>query len=169
MRKRLTLFTSILFALSAQAYADIQVDNAYARAMAPTATTSAVFVTLSNSGDQPVSLLSASTPRAGKVELHDMIKQGDVMKMRQVPQIDIPAHGQTLLQPGSLHVMLFDLESTLKEGEKLQVTLNFSNQQSLVVEAPVKNVMMGMQMKQTKQAHQQQQMKSSNQNQQKNN
>lgn len=148
MNKLLALFISSLLAVTSHANANIQVDNAYARATAPTATTSAVFMTLSNPSNETVSLLSASTPRAGNVELHDMIKQGDVMKMRQVPKIDIPAHGQTLLQPGSLHVMLFDLNSALKDGEKLQVTLNFSNQQTVIIEAPVKKVMMGMQMQQ---------------------
>lgn len=148
MNKRLGIFTGLLVALTSYANANIQADHAYARATAPTATTSAVFVSLSNNGEQAVSLLSASTPRAGKVELHDMIMEGDVMKMRQIEKITIPAHGQTILQPGSLHVMLFDLDSALKEGEQLEVTLNFSNQQSLVISAPIKKVMMGMQMKQ---------------------
>jgi copper(I)-binding protein len=145
MKKLTLLMTTLLFSATQIAHAEVIADGAYARETAPTATTSAVFISLSNTESNDVALISASTSAAGKVELHDMIKEGDVMKMRQVEKIIIPANGKTELKPGGLHVMLFDLVAPLKEGQMIPVQLHFSNQQTLSVQAPIKKVMMGMQ------------------------
>jgi copper(I)-binding protein len=77
------------------------------------------------------------------VELHDVIKEGDVMKMRQVNTIDIPANGKTILKPGSLHVMLLDVKAPMKEGDTINVELNFANGEVKVLTVPVKKVMSG--------------------------
>ncbi|MDF2153032.1 copper chaperone PCu(A)C [Vibrio sp. CAU 1672] len=133
-------------AISPFAYADndIKSHHAYARAMAPSATTSAVFVTFANQGDHNLAIVSASTPAAGNVELHDVIKEGDVMKMRQIDQITLAANDKTELKPGSLHIMLFDLKQRLNEGDQIEVTVQFDNGQQYTFTAPVKKVMSGM-------------------------
>jgi copper(I)-binding protein len=51
--------------------------------------------------------------------------EGDVMKMRAVPKIDLPAGKEVKLEPGGLHVMLIDLKQPLKVGEKVPLTLVF--------------------------------------------
>jgi copper(I)-binding protein len=144
MKKWCFLTGALLCSLSAISHAEIIAKSAYARETAPSATTSAVFVTLSNTDNSEVALISASSTAAGTVELHDMIKEGDVMKMRHIERIVIPANGNIDLQPGGLHVMLFDLTGPLKEGQSISVQLNFSNQQRLTLDAPIKKVMMGM-------------------------
>ncbi|MGX9416454.1 copper chaperone PCu(A)C [Vibrio sp. WJH972] len=144
MNKKRFLLTSLLLTFAQATYADIVAEGAYARETAPSATTSAIFVTLSNPDSENIELVSATASKAGKVELHDMIKEGDVMKMRQVEKITVPAKGKTELKPGGYHVMLFDLAGPLKEGENISVKLNFSNQQSISFDAPIKKVMMGM-------------------------
>lgn len=144
MKKCKFATTVLLCSLSAASYANLHAENIYARETAPSVTTSAVFVSLSNTDDNDIALISASTAIAGTVELHDMIKEGDVMKMRHIERIVIPAHGKIDLKPGGLHVMLFDLTGPLKEGENISVKLNFSNQQTLTLDTPVKKVMMEM-------------------------
>lgn len=124
---------------------DLMAHHPYARAMAPGAVNSAVFVELMNRSDNVRTIVAAETPAAGKVELHDVIKEGDVMKMRQVESIEIPAKGKTVLKPGSLHIMLFDLKAPLNEGEQIDVTVTFANGQKMTFQAPVKKVMKGMQ------------------------
>ena len=70
-------------------------------------------------------LVSASTPVAGVAEVHEMKMDGDVMKMRAVPALDLPA-GQTVeLKPGGYHVMLMDLKTTLKKDSTVPLTLVF--------------------------------------------
>ncbi len=93
----------------------------------------------------PRSIVSASSPASGKVELHTHVKEGDVMKMRQVDQISIPASGTVELKPGGLHIMLFDLQQDFIEGKSIEVTINFANgDQQTFTAPPIKKVMAGM-------------------------
>lgn len=143
MKLKALALAGMLLSSVAQA-SDVMIHDAYARAMPPSAVNSAVFTTLMNHNDADRTLVSASTPAAGKVELHDVIMEGEVMKMRQVESIQIPAHGSTELKPGSLHIMLFDLAAPLEEGQSITLTLNYANGDAQTVEVPVKKVMNGM-------------------------
>lgn len=143
MKLKALALAGMLLSSVAQA-SDVMIHDAYARAMPPSAVNSAVFTTLMNHSDATRTLVSASTPAAGKVELHDVIMEGEVMKMRQVESIQIPAHGSTELKPGSLHIMLFDLAARLEEGQSIILTLNYANGDAQTVEVPVKKVMNGM-------------------------
>ena len=68
-------------------------------------------------------LVSASSPSAGVVEIHEMAMEGSTMKMRAVPALDLPAGKSVDLKPGGYHVMLMDLKRELKAGESVPVTL----------------------------------------------
>jgi len=69
-------------------------------------------------------LVSASSPVAGVVEIHEMAMSGDVMKMRALPNgLDLPAGKAVELKPGGYHVMLMDLKQQLKAGDTVPVTL----------------------------------------------
>ncbi|EKO3930822.1 copper chaperone PCu(A)C [Vibrio fluvialis] len=127
------------------AQTDIMAHHPYARATPPNAPTSAVFAELVNNSDHDRFIVAASTPAAGKVELHDVIKEGDVMKMRQVEAFTIPANGTLELKPGSFHIMLFDLKMPFQEGKQIDVQLTFKDGEQLSFTAPVKKVMKGMQ------------------------
>lgn len=145
-RKALLLATLVLSPL-AHAKMDIMAHHTYARATPPTAVTSAVFGEFMNRGEQERYIVSATTEAAGKVELHDVIKEGEVMKMRQIDRITIPAKGKVELKPGSLHIMLFDLKQPLAENQEIDVQLTFANGEQYTFTAPVKKVMSGMQHK----------------------
>ncbi|MDR9828243.1 copper chaperone PCu(A)C [Vibrio sp. FNV 38] len=123
---------------------DLTVHNAYARATPPGVTTSAVFATLSNSSDEPVVIVSAQTARAGKVELHTVETEGDIMKMRQVKNFSIPSKETLHLKPGADHIMLFNLDKPLVEGQIVNVEITLRNGPIVVFPAPVKKVMQGM-------------------------
>lgn len=87
-------------------------------------------------------LVSASSPVAGVVEIHEMAMEGNVMKMRAVPGLDLPAGKAVDLKPGGYHVMLMDLKRQLKEGETVPVTLTVEGKdgkkETIEVKAPVK-------------------------------
>lgn len=144
MKLNALFLASLAFSPLAFANTDIMVHHPYARATAPTATTSAVFSQIMNKGETDRFIVSANTDVAGKVELHDVITEGDVMKMRQVTEFKIPAKGNVELKPGGLHIMLFDLKKPLVEGEKIDVQLTFANGEQQTITAPVKKVMSGM-------------------------
>jgi copper(I)-binding protein len=82
------------------------------------------FLKIENKGGAD-KLLSASSPASKTMELHTMTMEGNVMKMREVKAIDIPANGTVELKPGGLHLMFIDLKSQLKPGLSVPVKLKF--------------------------------------------
>jgi copper(I)-binding protein len=93
-----------------------------------------------NNGSIADKLVKVETDAAKTVETHTVIKEGDVMKMRPVPGIDVPANGQVKLEPGGFHVMMMDLTRKLNVGDKVKLTLFFERagqvQLDVTVRAP---------------------------------
>ncbi|MEZ5605850.1 MAG: copper chaperone PCu(A)C [Burkholderiaceae bacterium] len=90
----------------------------------------------------PLRLVGVSTPAAGVAEVHEMTMEGDVMKMRAVPALELPAHQSVELKPGGYHLMLMDLKQPLVAGQHIPLTLSFEDAQgarsTLRIEAPVR-------------------------------
>lgn len=87
--------------------------------------TSAVYFVVVNEGPDADALIGATTDVAGRVELHETRRRGDVMEMSPVSEVEIPPRGQVTFQPGGLHVMLMDLKRDLKVGDSFSLTLRF--------------------------------------------
>jgi len=129
------LFAAMLAVpLVAQA-ADLSVSDAFSRA-SPGSSPGVAYLTI-HGGDQADRLLSVSSPRAPKVEMHTMSMQGTVMRMREIEAIDVPAQGTVILAPGGLHLMLVGLASPLKTGETLPLTLKFEKAGEKTIAVPV--------------------------------
>lgn len=108
--------------LAAPAFAaDVKVENAWVRAPAPGQAVVGGFMDITSAKD--AKLLSASTPVAGATELHEMSMKDGVMIMRAVRNIALPQGQVVKLEPGGLHLMLFDLKKQLKAGDKVPLTL----------------------------------------------
>ena len=118
------LLGSVLLAATC-AHAQLEIDKAWARATAPGAPVAGGYMTIRNKGSAPDRLVGASSSAAAKVELHVHIKEGEVVKMRQVPAYDIPANGSFELKPGGAHLMFVQITRPFKEGEKVPVKLRF--------------------------------------------
>lgn len=116
------------FSLIAQAHefkvGKITIEHPYARATAPAQPVGGGFVTLVNQGGDD-RLLSASAEVSKSVELHTMSMDGDVMRMRQVDGIALPAGQKVELKPGALHMMFLGLKAPLKTGDSFPVKLKF--------------------------------------------
>ena len=134
--KGITLFSLLSAASIAQA---IEIKAPFVRAPMPGAPNSAAFMTIHNDSDSPVSIVDATTPATEYCELHTHIHDDGVMRMRQVPRIEVPANGSVELKPGGLHVMLFNVKP-LKEGDQVELTLKLSDGKTETVTAPVKNL-----------------------------
>ena len=105
--------------------AAVTVDGAWARATVQGQKATGAFMSLT--ARESTRLVGVSSPAAGIAEVHEMKLEADVMKMRAVPMLDLPA-GQTVqLRPGSYHVMLMDLKQPLVKDSKLPLTLRFKN------------------------------------------
>lgn len=118
------LFVTLLVATPVLADS-VKVENAWIREPAPGQAVVGGFMDLTS--DKDASLIQAASPAVGKVELHEMKMQGDVMQMREVKTIDLPK-GQTVkLEPGGLHLMLFQSKQPLKAGDKVPLTLTIKS------------------------------------------
>ncbi len=82
-------------------------------------------------------LISASSPVAQSVQLHTMEMDGSVMRMRQVPGIDVPAGQVVALQPGGSHLMFTGLKKPLKAGDSFQLVLHFQKAGDVSVQMTV--------------------------------
>jgi copper(I)-binding protein len=135
-------FTGITLGLSFSTQAQeakvgsIKVENAYTRATVPGQMAAGGFMKIENKGiaDQ---LVSASSPVAGEVQLHEMAMDGNVMRMRQVKDIALPAGGALELKPGGLHLMFMNIKAPLAVGETVPVKLKFAKAGEVEVKMPV--------------------------------
>ena len=121
------LFITGLLALTTAAWAQttVKVEDAWVRGTVATQKATGAFMRLTPSAN--ARLVEARSPVAGVVEIHEMAMENDVMRMRQVPGVDLAA-GRTLeLKPGGYHVMLMDLKQPLKAGEQVPITLVFED------------------------------------------
>jgi copper(I)-binding protein len=115
----------------------LRVSNPFARATPPGAKVAGAFMTIKNAGPEADRLISASSPAAGLVEIHEMAMEGGVMKMRALKGIDLKPGATVELQPGGYHVMLEDLKQPLKQGEQIPVTLNFEKAGAIEIKVKV--------------------------------
>jgi copper(I)-binding protein len=103
----------------------LRITNAFARATPPGAKVAGAFMSIENQGRETDRLVSASSPVAGLVEIHEMAMDGGMMKMRAIKGIDVRPGATVDLKPGGYHVMLEDLKQPLKQGEQIPVLLTF--------------------------------------------
>ncbi|MBA4261103.1 MAG: hypothetical protein C0443_03525 [Comamonadaceae bacterium] len=122
------LLIASLLTITATAWAQtvtVKVEDAWVRGTVAAQKATGAFMRLTPSAN--ARLVSVQSPVAGVVEIHEMTMENDVMKMRQVPGLDLAA-GRTLeLKPGGYHVMLMDLKQPLKGGESVPLTLVFED------------------------------------------
>jgi len=134
---------SLSLMLSSSVYAQavkvdaVSISDAYTRATVPGQKVAGGFLKIQNKGNTPDQLISASSPSAGEVQLHEMAMEGNVMKMRQVKDIVVPANGSVELKPGGYHLMFLDLKGPFIAGETVPVKLKFSKAGDVEVKLPV--------------------------------
>ncbi|MDP4299449.1 copper chaperone PCu(A)C [Leptothrix discophora] len=106
---------------TAHAQATVQAKDAWVRPTIGTQRTTGAFMTLTAGSD--LKLVGASSPDARVVEVHEMAMEGDVMKMRAVPALDLPSGKPVELKPGGYHLMLIDVARPMKAGTTVTVDL----------------------------------------------
>ena len=102
----------------------VQIQDAWARPTVPGQTVGGGYFRV-DGGPTADRLTAASTDIAQAVELHTMRMDGDVMRMRQLDSVDVPANQSVEFKPGGMHVMLIGLKTPLKVGNSFPITLRF--------------------------------------------
>ncbi len=136
-----TLTTSAFLASIASlagAQPPLMATDAWARQPAPSRDVTAVYVTLTSTSAEPARIISAESPLAKTLELHEMTMDGAMMRMRRIDEIVVPAKGRVALEPGGLHLMLFGLTRSLKAGERFPLTLKLSTGATIVLDVVVR-------------------------------
>lgn len=110
-----------LLAIAAGAQAQTTIKEAWVRGTVAQQKASGAFMQITSA--QGGKLLSVTSPVAGVAEIHEMAMQGDTMRMRAVPALELPAGKAVELKPGGYHLMLMDLKQQLKAGETVPLTL----------------------------------------------
>ena len=118
---------ALLTLASGSLYAqNVEVKNAWVRASVQGQKATGAFMQITAS--QPTTLVGAASPVAGVAEVHEMKMDGDVMRMRALPQgLPLPAGKAVALTPGGYHVMLMDLKQQVKVGDEVPLTLTIEN------------------------------------------
>lgn len=140
---QLKLLTAALLLTSTALHAQtVEVSKAWVRATVPGQQATGAFMhILSRNGGK---LVGVSSPAAGVMEVHQMKMEGDVMKMRAAPVLDLPA-GQTVqLTPGGYHVMMMDLKQPMEKGSNVPLTLHLQDakgrESTLELSVPVRTL-----------------------------
>lgn len=115
------IFASLIALSAASAIAQVTVKDPWARATVPHQKATGVFMQLT--AQQDARLVEAQSPVAEIVEIHEMKMENEVMKMRPVSDLPLPADKTVELRPGGFHIMLMGLKQQIKEGDVVPVTL----------------------------------------------
>lgn len=126
-------------ALQAQT-ATVNVRDAWVREPAASRKVTAAFMVLENTSSVKRAVVSATCDEAETVELHEMVRDGAMMRMAPVTSIEVPANDKTELKPGGLHLMMFGLKSQPVEGDTLRLTLTFDDGSTAKVAAAVRKM-----------------------------
>jgi copper(I)-binding protein len=114
----------------------VQVEHAWARATSASQKVGGVFLTLTDTG-VPDHLISASSPIADEVQVHETIDDAGVMKMRPVPSLALPTGMAVTLKPGGYHIMAIGLKQQLTPGSSFPITLSFEKSAPVTVNVMV--------------------------------
>ena len=141
---RLLLAALLMAALPAFAHSyekgDLQIRHPWARATPPGTTVGAGYLEIRNNGKQADRLLSATSSVARRIEMHVTEQAGEVAKMRQLRDFEVPGRERLAFEPGGAHLMLVDIVQPLKKGERFPVKLRFERAGEIEVEFEVQEM-----------------------------
>jgi len=116
----------------------VDVNGAWVREPIPGRAMSAAFMQLNNPGSADKVLVSAKAEWAGNIEIHTHTNDNGVMRMREIESVIVPAGGSVSLQPGGLHLMLFNLQLPL--NAPLELELCFADGECQTVTADIRGM-----------------------------
>jgi copper(I)-binding protein len=138
---RATILGLGLFAAGGACAGGIEVKAPWTRATVVGASVAAGYLAVENKGAEADRLTGAATASAEKVEIHEMHMEGDIMKMRAVPEgVEIKPGETVTLKPGGVHLMMLGLKQRLLPGATVPVTLSFAKAGQIAVVLPVQSV-----------------------------
>ncbi|AVI66554.1 MULTISPECIES: copper chaperone PCu(A)C [Shewanella] len=127
----------VLSCASFSALANVVMTEGHIRAMPETVPNTAAYFTLENHTDKAIRLIGVSTTVAKDAQLHTIIEDQGMVKMRHVEGFDIPSHGTLTLTPSGDHVMLLGLKAPLVLEQQVELQLEFDGGEKMAITLPV--------------------------------
>jgi len=121
-------------------HGSLKIAHPWARETASMARAGGAFMSIENTGDTADKLLKAASPMAARVEVHTVIREGDVMRMREVPALELAPKSTTELKPGGYHIMMMELKAPLKVGDRFPLTLTFEKAGPVTIDIVVEKM-----------------------------
>lgn len=122
-------------------HSNIYIEHPWSRPTPPGTPMGVGYLVIRNHSERDITLVSASTPRAGHVSMHETLMKDGVMRMRQLKKgLTISAGEAVEFKPNSYHLMLEKLTEPLKEGESIPLTLEFEDAGAIDVELSVQSL-----------------------------
>ena len=133
----LTSFFAEAKNISEKPHSMMLIEQAYIRAVIPGTSISSSYMEIENKSEEAITLLGATSLVSPRIEIHQHTMLDGMMRMRKVEGIVIKPKKRIKLQPSGLHLMVFDVNNTLNSQEQINITLHFSNNESVVVPVSV--------------------------------
>ena len=132
------LATIVAIGACSSAAAIPTITQAWARP-APAGGDTAAYLTITGAASRADALLSASSPAAGMVEVHEVLTDASGMTgMHPIDRLDIPAGTTVTLEPGGHHLMVMGLKQELSVGATIELDLVFERAGKVVVQAEIR-------------------------------
>jgi copper(I)-binding protein len=114
------------------------VERPWTRATPGGAKVAAGYLTIRNTGKEPDRLLGGSLPQASRFEIHETRTEGNVARMRHLPEgVEIKPGQSVTFAPGGYHMMFMGMKQPLKQGETVKGQLRFEKAGTLDVDYAV--------------------------------
>jgi copper(I)-binding protein len=139
MRRRRMILAAVCAAAAAAsvpASAQVEVKSAWVRGTVGAQMTTGAYMELKSAKDG--SLVGVESPIAGLAEVHEMRMDKNVMRMRGIPKLELPAGRTVELKPGGYHVMLIDLKRPLNKGDSVPLKLRIENKDKSITTVEVR-------------------------------
>lgn len=123
--------------LTPGAVAEPEISGAWVRAMPPTQSMTAAYLTLDNPGERAVTIIGASSDASPRVEIHTTVSRDGMQRMQPVDRLEVAAGARVDLAPGGYHLMLRDMPTMPAEGDPVELCLELDTGRSVCVTAAV--------------------------------
>ena len=130
------LATFCLFS-NAHAAGTLEITGPWVREAPPTSKVLAAYMSIKNTSGSAISIEGISSPDFGSAELHRSVIKDGIASMQHIKQLDIPVNESINLEPGGLHLMLFNPAHAMTAGDKVTLTIHLSNEICVTVSAAV--------------------------------
>jgi copper(I)-binding protein len=121
MKNKFIAISAIFLGINLSASAQVVVKDAWARATVAQQKSTGIFLQIESKKD--AKLINVKTDIAEISEIHEMSMDNNVMKMREVESVILPAGKLVELKPGGFHIMLMQLKNQVKVGDEIALTL----------------------------------------------